>query len=634
MPVSLSYPGVYIEEVPSGVRTITGVATSIAAFVGYTAKGEPDKAVMITSYADFERKYGGLHRDSPVSYGVRQFYANGGSLALIVRVAKNSTPAVWELKDSSVVVLTVSAASPGAWANDLRISVDLAGPANAPRNPDSEFNLSVWQVQSDGSTTVMLENHRNLNMNEKSPYYAPAVVNNASALIRLTRAGGLTFNQAGFAVSGAAPTFPLDMDDAVIAGTVDGSKAFRFVVAGSPWATMAAFKGAVTTAIAGAGLAGQLTASESGDDGGAGTGYLKITSNSTDQSSRVTIAGGAYGGLAASIKMGLANGGREFHGDRMHRPVAVAKVLPTSGGVDGDPAGKDEIIGSQSGKTGMYALLDADLFNILSIPETFGMSDTHASEVIEAGIALCEANRAFYIVDAPSAKNYSNIVTWTGSVTKSRNGAVYFPPVRMPDPLDEGRLHSMPPSGTVAGIYARTDSTRGVWKAPAGTDASMNGVVELAAKLNDLENGQLNPKGINVLRTFPAYGRVVWGARTLKGADAQADEYKYVPVRRLALFIEESLYRGTQWVVFEPNDEPLWAQIRLNVGAFMQNLFRQGAFQGSTPRDAYLVKCDRETTTQNDINLGIVNILVGFAPLKPAEFVVIRIQQLAGQVEV
>ncbi len=140
-----------------------------------------------------------------------------------------------------------------------------------------------------------------------------------------------------------------------------------------------------------------------------------------------------------------------------------------------------------------------------------------------------------------------------------------------------------------------------------------------------------NPLGINALRSFPAYGRVAWGARTAKGADAQADEYKYIPIRRLALFLEESLYRGTQWVVFEPNDEPLWAQIRLNVGAFMNNLFRQGAFQGTSPRDAYFVKCDRETTTQADINLGIVNIVVGFAPLKPAEFVIVKLQQMAGQ---
>jgi phage tail sheath protein FI len=181
---------------------------------------------------------------------------------------------------------------------------------------------------------------------------------------------------------------------------------------------------------------------------------------------------------------------------------------------------------------------------------------------------------------------------------------------------------------------ARTDAQRGVWKAPAGLDATLVGVPGLSVTLTDAENGELNPLGINCLRTRPAAGRVVWGARTLQGADRLASEWKYVPVRRTALFIEESLYRGTQWVVFEPNDEPLWAQIRLNVGAFMHNLFRQGAFQGTTPREAYLVKCDKETTTQNDINLGIVNILVGFAPLKPAEFVILKIQQLAGQIEV
>jgi phage tail sheath protein FI len=205
--------------------------------------------------------------------------------------------------------------------------------------------------------------------------------------------------------------------------------------------------------------------------------------------------------------------------------------------------------------------------------------------------------------------------------------------VTQADPKHEGQPDTFPPCGIIAGVMARTDTNRGVWKAPAGLDAAINGVRELQVNLNDAENGMLNPLGINCLRFFAASGRVVWGSRTLRGADQLADEYKYIPVRRLALYIEESLYRGTQWVVFEPNDEPLWAQIRLNVGAFMHGLFRQGAFQGQTPRDAYFVKCDKETTTQTDINLGVVNILVGFAPLKPAEFVVIKIQQMAGQIE-
>jgi uncharacterized protein len=171
-----------------------------------------------------------------------------------------------------------------------------------------------------------------------------------------------------------------------------------------------------------------------------------------------------------------------------------------------------------------------------------------------------------------------------------------------------------------------------VWKSPAGIDATLTGALDLSVNLSDPENGAINPLGVNCLRSFANTGPVVWGSRTLKGADSLANEWKYLAVRRTALFIEESLFRGTQWVVFEPNDEPLWAQIRLNVGAFMQDLFRQGAFQGRTPRDAYFVKCDRETTTQSDINRGVVNIVVGFAPLKPAEFVVIRIQQIAGEI--
>jgi phage tail sheath protein FI len=203
----------------------------------------------------------------------------------------------------------------------------------------------------------------------------------------------------------------------------------------------------------------------------------------------------------------------------------------------------------------------------------------------------------------------------------------------MADPLQENHTEEFVPCGAVAGIYARTDAQRGVWKAPAGIEASLVGVRELSYRLTDEQNDRLNPLGLNCLRTFPVAGHVCWGARTLAGADRLNSEWKYVPVRRTALFIEESLYRGTQWAVFEPNSEPLWAQLRLNVGTFMQDLFRQGAFQGSSPREAYFVKCEKETTTQNDIDKGVVNILIGFAPLKPAEFVIIEIQQIAGQIE-
>jgi len=220
----------------------------------------------------------------------------------------------------------------------------------------------------------------------------------------------------------------------------------------------------------------------------------------------------------------------------------------------------------------------------------------------------------------------------TGVATRDENAAMFFPRIKLSNPLKDNRIEPFAPAGAVAGVMARTDANRGVWKSPAGLEATLSGVVSLDPNLNDPENGAINQQGVNCLRNFPNTGPIVWGARTLVGSDSLASQWKYLSVRRMALFLEESLYRGMQWVVFEPNDEPLWAQIRLNVGAFMQTLFRQGAFQGASPKDAYFVRCDSSTTTQNDIDLGIVNVVVGFAPLKPAEFVVIKLQQIAGDI--
>jgi phage tail sheath protein FI len=215
---------------------------------------------------------------------------------------------------------------------------------------------------------------------------------------------------------------------------------------------------------------------------------------------------------------------------------------------------------------------------------------------------------------------------------EGRNAAVFFPLLSELDPLLGSSPELFAPCGAIAGIMARTDGTRGVWKAPAGVnDGAISGIQGLQLKLTDADNGTLNPVAINCLRTFPVFGSVVWGARTLKGADQLSDDYKYIPVRRLALYIEESLYRGTQWAVFEPNAEPLWSGLRLAVGSFMNQLFRQGAFAGSSAKDAYFVACDATTTTQADIDAGIVNVTVGFAPLLPAEFVVLSIQQIAGK---
>ncbi|MEJ2009114.1 MAG: phage tail sheath C-terminal domain-containing protein [Acidobacteriota bacterium] len=350
----------------------------------------------------------------------------------------------------------------------------------------------------------------------------------------------------------------------------------------------------------------------------------------------------------ASAALGFSGSGAPASANVAHYALgtshAWAQQTSSTRGSDGTGLpGTSELIGDPASFTGIYALEKVDLFNLLSIPEATRAAAGNPSSldsavdpnsVYSAAIALCDSRRAFLLLDCPPYVNsVSSAVDWitNGLAVKDANGAAFFPRLRLPDPLNSYQLRTFAPSGVVAGLYSRIDSARGVWKAPAGTEASLRGVQGLVYKLNDAENGALNPLGLDCFRTFPVYGSILWGARTLLGADADSSQWKYVPVRRVALFLEESLYRGTQWVVFEPNDEPLWSAIRLNVGSFMQDLFRKGYFQGKTPSEAYFVKCDSETTTQTDIDLGIVNIVVGFAPLKPAEFVVIQIQQMAGQ---
>jgi phage tail sheath protein FI len=503
MPPTLTYPGVYVEEIPSGVHPITGVATSITAFVGRALRGPVDEAITITAYGDFERVYGGLWIESSLGYAVQDFYRNGGSTAIVVRVHKgaaNDTAAIALGAGNRLVSLV--AAAPGAWGSKLSATIDklTKDPADT-----SLFNLTVTDT-----ATGKIESFRNVSFATGSSRRYDNVLKNESSLVRF---------------SGSLPT---------------------------------------------------------------------------QAQSTATVTAAATGG----------NDG-----------AAVDAAVFTTGA------------NLRTDKKGLYALEKADLFNLLVIPPYTSTGEIDA-QVLTDSLAYVLERRAVMIMDPPAAwTTVDNAVTGASNAafTSSRNAAVYFPRINEPDPLRDGQVGAAAPSGAIAGVIARTDSSRGVWKAPAGLEATLGGVDSLAVPLTDLEIGRLNPLGVNCLRASPGAGHTVWGARTRSGSDRLASEWKYLPVRRTALFLEESLYRGTQWVVFEPNDAPLWAQIRLNVGAFMNGLFRQGAFAGTTPKEAYFVKCDAETTTQDDVNLGIVNIVVGFAPLKPAEFVVIQLQQMAGQ---
>jgi hypothetical protein len=354
-----------------------------------------------------------------------------------------------------------------------------------------------------------------------------------------------------------------------------------------------------------------------------------------DPSQVITFSGGPATTLNLTPAGGATENVQEYS---LGLGASAGAMIGGQTGADGNLPGPTDIIGTQAVEphAGMFALDYVDLFNILCIPRTADLADAQMRTAVSAALDYCEERRAFMIVDIPAAVDeFQEMKEWLDDHNefRHRNSAVYFPRPRIPDPANDFRLRAVAPSGTMAGVYARTDAARGVWKTPAGIEATLAGVTELAVKLTDAQNGVLNPVGINCLRSFPIYGNIAWGGRTLEGADAIASDWKYLAVRRTTLMIEESLFRGTKWVVFEGNDEKLWAKIRLNVGAFMMSLFRQGAFQGTDPKQAFYVKCDKETTTQDDINKGIVNIEVGFAPLKPAEFVVIKIQQIAGELE-
>jgi len=328
-------------------------------------------------------------------------------------------------------------------------------------------------------------------------------------------------------------------------------------------------------------------------------------------------------------------------------PPASGAMAIGSGGNDGDYLAALTYIGDPDKKTGLYMLEHVPIFNLMCIPPDqrifpevpLAMQDLDPA-VRQAAASYCTDRRAIYIADPPAIwadqvkqGKISDIsptdVGISGEndagIEVARNAAVYFPRVVEEDLLLKGKPAVFAPCGIIAGVIAATDVARGVWKAPAGVDAGLAGVAKLEVNLTDNQNGVLNPLGINCLRNFPIVGPVVWGARTLRGADQFEDDYKYLPLRRLTLFVEDSLYRGTQWAVFEPNDEALWSSLRLSVTGFLADLARQGAFYN------YAVACDASTTTQTDIDNGVVNILVQIAPVKPAEFVMIQIQQIAGQ---
>lgn len=513
------YPGVYVSEISSGSHTIAAASTSTACFIGEAVKGRPFAPTLVTSFTEFERKFGGLvarpgdeQRDMPLA--VQHFFLNGGVRAFIVRTIDPSE------EDSGLAVveviegLTIEAKGRGEWANELTVRIT----QNAAR-PD-RVDIAI----SEGNGKSPLEVYTGLGFDPDQEKFYATIINRDSSTIAIEK----------------------------------------------PYWTRAA------------------------------------TNPPTE--------------IGAALGLEKRPGADPAEPPRADFPLA--------GGSDGDPT---KALGVASVRAALASIARNDEISILAVPGVF--DDAIMAEVIGT---VDSRKDMILVMDGPGDQrnamgdaSYDQVQTYRDGISnKTSYAALYWPWLEVPDPYASaaGATRYAPPSGFVTGLYARTDNDRGVWKAPAGTGGGLAGAVGLAMNVSDAQQDLLNPVGINAIRQFPDSGIVCWGARTL--AVDTNPEYLYVPIRRLAIFLRKSLYRGTQWAVFEPNDEPLWRSITFNVDAFMSIQFRAGAFQGASPKEAYFVICNSTNNYQATIDAGQVHIRVGFAPLKPAEFVIIEIQQI------
>ncbi len=505
MPARITYPGVYVEEVPGGFRAIVGVETSRALFIGHAARGPLHRPSDLFSAADFDRAFAGSGSAGEMAHAVRLFFANGGRRCCLHRIASGATPAVLRIpsEDGATPLIDLQSRESGVVGNGLRAQV-----THPSAGQNGGFDLSLWReaAAEDGAIVALeAEVFEGLSMDAGNARYAPLTLNRRS----------------------------------------------RLVTASVPAAPASALAPAATgeTPLAGVG----------GSDG----------------------------------------------------------VAPTFADYEAAFAALER---------------DLDLFNLLVLPPT-GDAGLDMARLYRAASLFCRRRRAVLIMDPPvswnSAQQASSDLPALRAGLATENSALYLPRLRI---AEEGGEQAVGPAGAIAGLIARIDSTRGVWRAPAGTSAALRGISGLDWALSATEIALLNPQAVNTIRQLDG-GIVCWGARTNAGSDEIGSDWKYLPVRRLALFIEESLRRGLLWAIFEPNAEPLWSQIRGSVVLFLQTLFRDGAFAGETPLEAFFVKCDATTTTQADRDSGIVNLLVGVAPLRPAEFVILQLQLLAGRGE-
>ncbi|MDR1298686.1 MAG: phage tail sheath subtilisin-like domain-containing protein [Oscillospiraceae bacterium] len=597
-------PGVYVEEFDSGAVPMQGVGTSTAGFIGLAERGPIlGKPQLVTSFADYKRTYGAYL--SEVKYGsarflpyaVEQFFQNGGSRAYIMRVAPDGA----EASSAKTGVLKLTAANPGEWGDKLRVTVT---------------------ASSKAKTQVVTVSGAELKLKNPDGFYAGDVVElyngktKAYAAVKAAQDGIVTLN-APCTMTDIADTsigtpkyirtceisLSVKIDD-IVENYADVSlnpETNNFV--GTRTAKSELIRAEVILTGAPAAAPAAPAADEKGDD--------KKADDKKAEKAPAAPAAPAPGGGASIVPAELVGAG------------AGGIIVALTGGKEGGvtSVGAAVYMGSDNGpgkRSGLQAFLENSDVSIMAMP---GVT---ALEAQAAMIAFCENKKSiFALLDVPIDRKKPGDVADFRDIYDSTYAAMYHPWLEMMD-AQAGRSAYFPPSGAMAGIYARSDNERGVHKAPA--NEIVRGCTGLSSNYNEGEQDVLNPVGVNLIRAFPGRGIRVWGARTISSNGL----WRYLNVRRLFIYVEESIKANTNWVVFEPNSEVLWGRVRRTIEMFLATCWRDGALAGTSPSEAFFVECGRTTMTQDDIDNGRLICNIGIAPVKPAEFVIFRITQFTA----
>ena len=577
-------PGVYVEEYDSGATPMQGVSTSTAGFVGLAERGPViGQPQLVTSFADYKRMYGGYLSEAAygnnrfLPYAVEQFFANGGARAYIMRAVPGDAKAA----SFTSGVLKITAANPGAWAEDMRVVLSPASKAKT-------------QVLSVSGADLTLKNADGFNPGDVVELFDGKTAAHATVKSVLDKVVTLD-----------APC-TLDVADTKV-GTAKYIKTCEITLTARLGETVETFENLSLKPDA-----------------------LNNVCVKTAKSDLICVEVTAAKAPAAPAPKEKDKDGKEIPAPAPKAASIVPYelcggsgselVLTLQGGSNGSvlTVTPDAFLGKDDGpgkRTGLQAFQENGNVSIMAIP---GVT---APEVQASLIAFCENKKScFAILDVPMELKKTNDVANFRDMYDSTYAAMYHPWLEMYD-AGSKRSAYFPPSGAMAGIYARTDIERGVHKAPA--NEVVRGCTGLSCAYNEGEQDILNPIGVNLIRSFTGRGIRVWGARTISSNGL----WKYLNVRRLFIYVEESIKANTNWVVFEPNSAALWSRVTRTIEAFLATCWRDGALAGSSPSEAFFVECGPTTMTQDDIDNGRLICQIGIAPVKPAEFVIFRITQ-------